>query len=66
MHMEEKDDNTYLLAGSNLDIPGSEVDDTLENVGSEEEEYNFYSLGGDDHHDLEVSNIKHTVNMKQI
>ena len=41
--MEEKDDNTYLLAGSNLDIPGSEVDDTLENVGSEEEEYNFYS-----------------------
>jgi hypothetical protein len=37
----------------NLDIPGSELDDDMENIGSEDEENNYYSLGGDDHNDLE-------------
>jgi len=36
-----------------LDIPGSELDDDMENIGSEDEENNYYSLGGDDHLDLE-------------
>ena len=36
-----------------LDIPGSELDDEMENIGSEDEENNYYSLGGDDHDDLE-------------
>ncbi|MDP2339072.1 MAG: hypothetical protein Q8N05_21980 [Bacteroidota bacterium] len=36
-----------------LDIPGSELDDDMENIGSEDEENNYYSLGGDDHEDLE-------------
>jgi hypothetical protein len=36
-----------------LDIPGTELDDDLENVGSEDEENNYYSLGGDDHNDLD-------------
>ena len=44
------DDN---VPGSDLDIPGSEQDDKQENVGSEDEENNYYSLGGDDHNDLE-------------
>ena len=35
------------VSGSDLDIPGSELDDDLENIGSEDEENNFYSLGGD-------------------
>jgi hypothetical protein len=37
------------LSGSDLDIPGSELDDDMENVGSEDEENNYYSLGGDNH-----------------
>jgi hypothetical protein len=36
-----------------LDIPGSELDDQQENIGSEDEENNYYSLGGDAHTDLE-------------
>ncbi len=40
-------------SGTNLDIPGAELDDNQENVGSEDEENNYYSLGGDDHNDLE-------------
>ncbi len=41
------------VSGSDLDIPGSELDDEEENVGSEDEENNYYSLGGDNHNDLE-------------
>jgi hypothetical protein len=33
----------------NLDVPGSELDDNQEEIGSEDEENNYYSLGGDDH-----------------
>ncbi len=40
-------------SGSDLDVPGSELDDEEENSGSEDEENNLYSLGGDDHNDLE-------------
>lgn len=36
-----------------LDIPGSELDDDQEDIGSEDEENNYYSLGGDDHDNLE-------------
>ena len=39
--------------GGDLDVPGSELDDEQEKVGSEDEENNLYSLGGDDHNDLE-------------
>jgi hypothetical protein len=41
------------VSGSDLDIPGSELDDELELIGSEDEENNYYSLGGDNHNDLE-------------
>jgi hypothetical protein len=41
------------FAGDDLDIPGSELDDKMEYLGSEDEENNYYSLGGDDHDDLE-------------
>ncbi|MGV3697025.1 hypothetical protein [Flavobacterium sp.] len=43
-------------SGSDLDIPGSELDDTQEEIGSEDEENNGYSLGGDNHNDLEEDN----------
>ncbi|WP_298360533.1 hypothetical protein [Runella sp.] len=39
--------------GSDLDVPGSELDNQQESVGSEDEENNYYSLGGDNHNDLE-------------
>ena len=40
-----------------LDVPGSELDDEQEDIGSEDEENNYYSLGGDNHNDLEEDNI---------
>lgn len=36
-----------------LDIPGSELDDDQEMIGSEDEENNYYSIGGDNHDNLE-------------
>lgn len=36
-----------------LDIPGTELDDASEDIGTEDEENNYYSLGGDNHEDLE-------------
>lgn len=36
-----------------LDVPGSELDDADEIIGEEDEENNYYSLGGDDHNDLD-------------
>ena len=50
--MNEKDFNDD-MSGDDLDIPGSELDDLLESIGSEDEENNYYSLGGDNHNDLE-------------
>ena len=40
-------------SNSDLDVPGSELDDNQEEVGSEDEENNYYSIGGDDHEDLD-------------
>jgi hypothetical protein len=53
----EKDFNDD-VTGSDLDIPGSELDDDLELIGSEDEENNYYSLGGDDHTDLDEDNLE--------
>lgn len=36
------------FAADDLDIPGSELDDRNEMIGSEDEENNSYSLGGDE------------------
>ena len=47
---EESNDEVF---GSNLDVPGSELDDEQENVGNEDEENNYYSIGGDDHNNLD-------------
>ena len=41
------------VSGSSLDVPGSELDDDDEAIGSEDEENNYYSLGGDNHDNLE-------------
>ena len=36
--------------GGDLDVPGAELDDQQEDIGSEDEENNYYSLGGDKDH----------------
>lgn len=41
------------FAGDDLDIPGSDLDDAQEAVGSEDEENNHYSLGSDHNDELE-------------
>ena len=41
------------MTGNDLDVPGTELDDEQESIGSEDEENNYYSLGGDDHNDLD-------------
>jgi len=51
----EKDFNDD-VSGSDLDIPGAEMDDNQENIGSEDEENNYYSLGDDSPDDLEEDN----------
>lgn len=33
-------------SGDDLDVPGSELDDPEEDIGEEDEENNYYSLGG--------------------
>ncbi len=44
------------MSGDDLDVPGSELEDQQERVGSEDEENNYYSLGGDNHNNLEEDN----------
>ncbi len=36
-----------------LDVPGSELDDESEKTGNEDEENNYYSLGGDGKNNLD-------------
>jgi hypothetical protein len=45
-------------SGDDLDVPGSEDDDAQEQIGSEDEENNYYSIGGDNHDDLEENQGK--------
>jgi hypothetical protein len=44
-------------SGDDLDVPGSELDDAQERLGREDEENNYYSLGGDNHNDLDENNV---------
>ena len=43
-------------SGDDLDVPGSELDDQQEKIGSEDEENNYYSTGGDAHNNLDENN----------
>ena len=47
----KRDETASLNKG--LDVPGAELDDADEKIGEEDEENNYYSLGGDRHDDLE-------------
>ena len=50
---EAEFENAETLTGDDLDVPGAEADDENEEIGEEDEENNYYSLGGDAHEDLE-------------
>jgi hypothetical protein len=39
-----------------LDVPGADLDDEDEFIGEEDEENNYYSLGGENHDDPEEDN----------
>jgi hypothetical protein len=41
------------MTGEDLDVPGSGDDDADERIGEEDEENNYYSLGGDNHESQE-------------
>lgn len=41
--------NSEEIVPDDLDIPGSELDDADEEIGNEDEENNYYSLGGSKH-----------------
>jgi hypothetical protein len=43
-------------SGDDLDVPGAELDDEAEATGSEDEENNYYSIGGDNHNNLDEDN----------
>jgi hypothetical protein len=47
------DEDAGDAGGPDLDVPGSELDDKDEAIGEEDEENNYYSLGGDEHNNLE-------------
>ncbi len=49
--MSLKDEGDSSDENSDLDVPGTELDDKSEEIGSEDEENNLYSLGGDRHDD---------------
>lgn len=52
--IEEDTAKVDQLEGENdLDVPGAEQDDANEEIGEEDEENNYYSLGGDAHENLE-------------
>jgi len=50
---EELDFADDIILDDDLDVPGAELDDDMEDMGDEDEENNFYSIGGDRHHDLD-------------
>ena len=49
---------SYASAGADLDVPGSEDDDNMENIGEEDEENNYYSIGSDNSDRLEDDNTQ--------
>ena len=48
-----KDRVDTLNPEEDLDVPGSDLDDKEEALGEEDEENNYYSIGGDRHENLE-------------
>lgn len=54
--LEDEEIDRTALGDEDLDIPGTELDDSNEEIGEEDEENNYYSLGGDRHENLDEDN----------
>lgn len=54
--LNEKGFGLTMRTGKDLDVPGEEDDDVMEESGAEDEENNEYSLGSDDNDQLEEHN----------
>ncbi len=60
--LNEKDDEwnekapDEILTGDDLDIPDIELMEADEEIGEEDEENSYYSLGGDEHNNLDELN----------
>jgi len=52
------DEFTDDLAIGELDVPGAELDDSMESIGNEDEENNYYSLGSDDNDSLSDDSLR--------
>ncbi len=48
-----------VLSGDDLDLPDAELDLRDGRLGLEDEENDYYSLGGDDHDDLEEDRLEY-------
>jgi hypothetical protein len=46
---KNENEQTEHLPGDDLIVPGADLDNDQEKIGSEDEENNYYSLGGDNH-----------------
>jgi hypothetical protein len=51
--LNEQSGHSIASTGEDLDVPGSEADDANENIGEEDEENNYYSLGKNDDNSTE-------------
>lgn len=60
-----KQPNQNEESGNSLDIPGADLDDNEEVIGSEDEENNYYSIGGDEHNDLDEDNGEETEELRK-
>ena len=49
--LNEKGFGLVMRTGDDLDVPGAEEDDELEEIGEEDEENNEYSLGDNEEND---------------
>ena len=50
---KQNDEEPTAFTGDELDVPGAELDDANEVLGEEDEENNYYSIGGDNHENLD-------------
>ncbi|MDI9320460.1 MAG: hypothetical protein QM530_08320 [Phycisphaerales bacterium] len=51
--IEQSDEDDF--TPFDLDVPGTELGNEDELIGEEDEENNYYSIGGDNHNNLEES-----------
>lgn len=62
-NFSESQEISDIKTGDDLDVPGADLDDEQELIGNEDEENNYFSLGGDNHENLEEDDVEKTNRM---